>query len=151
MISRMYPFWSFLTALVLAQLMKPFVAKMQGDKFSWKIALASGGFPSSHSASVTALCFSVGILEHFDSTIFAVTLALAVIVCYDAMNVRYYAGRNIYITRQLIHDLQEKDVIDMDDPVYEEKVKEVLGHKRSEVFGGCILGVLIAVLLYYMQ
>ena len=104
-----------------------------------------------HPAVSSALCFSVGILEHFDSTIFAVTLALAVIVCYDAMNVRYYAGRNIYITRQLIHDLQEKDVIDMDDPVYEEKVKEVLGHKRSEVFGGCILGVLIAILLYYMQ
>lgn len=151
MISRMYPFWSFLVALVLAQLMKPFIAKMQGDKFSWKTALASGGFPSSHSSSATALCFAVGMLEHFDSTIFAVSLAIAVIVCYDAMNVRYYAGRNIYITRQLIHDLQEKDVIDMDDPVYEEKVKEVLGHKRSEVFGGCILGVIVAVLLYYIQ
>ena len=109
----------------------------------------SGGFPSSHSALVTALALSVGLQEQFRSAIFAVTLSLAVVVMYDAANVRYYSGQNIRITQQLLRDLKSETDIELDDPIYDTKVKEVLGHKWREVIGGMLLGSVIALLFHY--
>ena len=103
--------------------------------------------PSSHTAGVAALCVSVGLQESFNSTVFAVTLALGLIVAYDAANVRYYAGKNIKLTKQIIKDLREENEIILDEPIYEEPIKEVLGHKWSEVIGGAILGIIIAGIL----
>ena len=105
------------------------------------------GPSSSHTAGVAALCVSVGLQESFNSTVFAVTLALGLIVAYDAANVRYYAGKNIKLTKQIIKDLREENEIILDEPIYEEPIKEVLGHKWSEVIGGAILGIIIAGIL----
>ena len=116
----------------------------------WSLAFSSGGFPSSHSALVSALSLSVGLQEKFSSTIFAVTLALAVIVVYDAANVRYYSGQNIKVTQQLIKDLQEIQELELSDPIYDTKLKDVLGHKWFEVIGGCFLGVVLALLFHYL-
>lgn len=149
MLSRMYPFWSFMIAVVVAQGAKPFVKYLHTHKFDWRLLFASGGFPSSHTAGVAAMTLAVGIAEHFDSTIFAVSLAVAIIVSYDAANVRYYAGKNITVTKRIIKDLHAENLISADEPLYYEKIKDVLGHKWSEVLGGCILGLFISILLYY--
>ena len=151
MLSRMYPFWSFVIAILLAQFLKPFVVMVQKKKFYPRYFFASGGFPSSHTAGVAALTMAVGINEKFDSTIFAVALALGIIVAYDAANVRYYAGKNISLTHQIVEDLSTSNLLETDDPIYNERIKEVLGHKWSEVLGGGILGVIVAILLYYLQ
>ncbi|MBP3891765.1 MAG: divergent PAP2 family protein [Solobacterium sp.] len=149
MFRTMYPFWSAIVSALLAQVLKPFIYYMYHRQWQWKLMHASGGFPSSHSALVSALALSVGLHEQFRSTIFAVTLAMAVIVIYDAANVRYYSGQNIRITKQLIKDLQDELPIDLDDPIYETKIKDVLGHKWTEVFGGIALGLLIATLFHF--
>jgi len=47
-----------------------------------------GGMPSAHSAFVSALCTSVGLVSGFASVIFAVCLAFSVIVWHDAIRVR---------------------------------------------------------------
>ena len=80
MIRSMYPFWSAVIAALLAQCLKPVI--YFGLHRKWKLSLIkdSGGFPSSHSALVTALSLSVGLQERFSSTLCAVALALAVIV-----------------------------------------------------------------------
>lgn len=109
---------------------------------------ASGGFPSSHSALVSALAVSVGLTEQFRSSIFAVTLSLAVIVIYDAANVRYYSGQNAKVTQQLIRDLKERYPDLFTDPVYETKLKQVLGHKWREVIGGVLLGITVALITW---
>ena len=142
----MYAFWSAMTAAVLAQCLKPVFAYFKTKEWNWRLITASGGFPSSHSALVSALALSVGIHERFRSSIFAVTLALAVIVVYDSANVRYYSGEHIKVTQQLIRDLQKNDPDILKDPVYETKLKPVLGHKRIEVLGGVLLGLMIAML-----
>ena len=105
--------------------------------------------PSSHTALVTALALSVGLQEAFSSTIFAVTAALAVIVIYDAANVRYYSGQNIKVTQQLVKDVQENLHTEFDDPIYQIKLKDVLGHKWMEVIAGLLLGALIALVFHY--
>ena len=145
----MYPFWSAITAAVLAQLLKPVINYMKTGKWNLTLIKDSGGMPSSHTALVTALALSVGLQERFSSTIFAVTAALAVIVIYDAANVRYYSGQNIRVTQQLVKDVQEELNTEFTDPVYKIKLKDVLGHKWMEVFGGAVLGALIAIIFHY--
>lgn len=47
--------------------------------------------------------------------------------------------------------IQESTDIKLDDPIYTIKLKEVLGHKWIEVFGGIILGVIITLMMYYIN
>ena len=151
MLGAMYPFWAAITANLIAQLLKPVFYYLRSKQWQFRWVIESGGFPSSHTATVTALTCAVGIQEQFHSTIFAVTLTFALIVAYDAANVRYYAGQNIRITQQLIKDIQTLTQTKLDDPVYLIKIKEVLGHKWIEVFGGFILGVVVALLLFLIK
>lgn len=143
----MYPLWAALLANVLAQVIKPIVYYYRTERFDIHYTFACGGFPSSHSSTVTALALAVGITEGFDSTMFAIAFILAVIVIYDAVNVRYYAGKNIQLTKQLISDLEEMISLKLDDPIYHEKMKEVLGHRFIEAAGGLILGLVVASVL----
>ncbi len=57
-------------------------------------------------------------------TIFAVTTIFSFIVMYDACHVRYYSGKNIELTQQLVKDLREMTGLRFDDPIYQEKIKE---------------------------
>ena len=134
-------------AMVIAQLIKPVFYYMRHHEWHWKLIVSSGGFPSSHSALVTALAVAVGLVEQFTSSMFAITLTLAAIVIYDAANVRYYSGQNAKVTQQLIRDLKEKYPDLFTDPVYETKLKQVLGHKWREVIAGIVLGMITAMLV----
>ena len=151
MFNSMYPFWSFVISVAIAQLAKPLWAVACGGKPNIRLIFASGGMPSSHTAGVAALCVSVGLQESFSSTLFAITAAFSVVVIYDAANVRYYSGLNIKVVKQLIKDIKAQTDIELQDPVYYSKIKEVLGHRWFEVFGGIILGVIIAYLMYYLR
>ena len=145
----MIPFWSAIIAAVLAQLLKPIIYYLNTHRWNLWLIKDSGGMPSSHTAMVTALALSVGLQERFSSTIFAVTCTFAVIVIYDAANVRYYSGQNIKVTQQLVKDVQENLHTEFDNPIYQIKLKDVLGHKWKEVFGGLLLGALIALIFHY--
>jgi uncharacterized protein len=151
MLGNMYPFWAALIANVVAQALKPLFYYLRTKQWKPMLIIESGGFPSSHTSTVTALTLAVGIQEHFSSTIFAVTLMFGLIVAYDAANVRYYAGQNIRITQQLIKDIQELTKTKLDDPIYLLKIKEVLGHKWTEVIGGFVVGVMLALIIYMIK
>lgn len=146
--SSMYPFWSFVFSIVIAQLMKPVIVYFKTKSFNPKLIFSSGGMPSSHTAGVFALCLSVGLQDSFNSTTFAVALALGCIVAYDAANVRYYAGKNIQLTKQIVKDLKNDEDIVLDASIYNENIKDILGHKWSEVIGGTILGLIVSLIFY---
>ncbi len=151
MLGNMYPFWAAIVSNLVAQMLKPVLLYFRLGEWKPGLATDSGGFPSSHTSLVTALCLAVGIQERFSSTIFAVTLIFGLIVAYDAANVRYYAGQNIQITQQLIKDIQILTQTKLDDPIYLMKIKEVLGHKWIEVIGGVVTGLLVASLMYFLR
>lgn len=151
MLQEMYPFWAAIVANLTAQAIKPFFRYFATGEWVSHMAIESGGFPSSHTSTVAALTLAVGIQDNFSSTLFAVTLMFSLIVAYDAANVRYYAGQNIRITQQLIKDIQILTQTKLDDPIYLVKVKEVLGHKWIEVFGGVIHGLIIAGLMFFLR
>jgi acid phosphatase family membrane protein YuiD len=145
----MYPFWSAIIAALLAQALKPFIYYLRTRKWRPWMIFDSGGMPSSHTALVTALALSVGLQENFSSTLFAVSAALAVIVIYDAANVRYYSGQNIKVTQQLVKDVQENLHTEFDDPIYQIKLKDVLGHRWTECLGGFLLGAALSLIFQY--
>lgn len=145
--SSLYPLVTALLSNILAQVLKTVVYYYRTGKWDFHWVIASGGFPSSHSSTVTALSLSIGIQEGFGSAIFAVTTIFSFIVMYDACHVRYYSGKNIELTQQLVKDLREMTGLHFDDPIYQEKLKNVLGHKFVEVIGGFVVGLAVPLIL----
>ena len=145
--SSLYPLVTALLSNILAQVLKTVVYYYRTGKWDFHWVIASGGFPSSHSSTVTALSLSIGLQEGFDSAIFAVTTIFSFIVMYDACHVRYYSGKNIELTQQLVKDLREMTGLHFDDPIYQEKLKNVLGHKFVEVIGGFVVGLAVPLIL----
>lgn len=145
--SSLYPLVTALLSNILAQVLKTVVYYYRTGKWDFHWVIASGGFPSSHSSTVTALSLSIGIQEGFDSAIFAVTTIFSFIAMYDACHVRYYSGKNIELTQQLVKDLREMTGLHFDDPIYQEKLKNVLGHKFVEVIGGFVVGLAVPLIL----
>lgn len=146
--NSIYPLMAALLANIIAQILKPIVLYLRTRKIDVHQCIACGGFPSSHSSTVTGLTIAIGLSEGFDSTYFAITCVFSFIVIYDAANVRYYAGRNIVLTKQLISDLETLKGLKFSDPIYQEKIKSVLGHKFVEILGGILLGIAVALFLY---
>lgn len=143
----LYPLITALIANVIAQVAKIFTHYYKTGEWNPRWVFYSGGFPSSHSSTVTALTLAVGIQDGFETSLFAVTAVFSFIVMYDACHVRYYTGKSIELTQTLIKDLRELTNLPLSDPVYQEKLKTVLGHKFIEVVGGFIVGLIVPVLL----
>lgn len=141
-IDKFFILFCGLSGLVVAQLLKPIFTVIRKKRFDWTLIFASGSFPSSHTSFVVSLTVAIGFREGLSSAIFALGVSLCMIVMYDAMNVRFYAGKNIALTRQIIKDLQSHS-FKLDNPIYIESLKEILGHERLEVFAGFILGFII--------
>jgi len=143
----LYPLVTALTANLIAQVAKVFSHYYKTGEWNPRWVYASGGFPSSHSSTVTALTLSIGIQNGFNTSLFAVTCIFSFIVMYDACHVRYYTGKNIELTQQLVKDLRDMMNVPLSDPVYQEKLKTVLGHKFIEVVGGFFVGLILPILL----
>ena len=145
---NIYPKTAAILANLLAQVLKPYFLYRKTKRFDIHQTIASGGFPSSHSSTVTALSTAIALQQGIESTYFAISLIFSIIVIYDAVNVRYYAGKNIQLTKQLVSDLEKINQSTFDNPIYHEKIKTVLGHKLIEVIGGIGLGLIVALLIY---
>lgn len=145
--SSLFPLLTALFADILAQVLKVPVFYYKTGKWDPRWAIASGGFPSSHSSTVTALSIAIGMQEGFDSALFAVTAVFSCIVMYDACHVRYYTGKSIELTQELIGDLRRSGTVKLDSPLYSQKLKTVLGHKGVEVLGGFVVGLILPFLL----
>lgn len=104
----------------------------------------TGGMPSSHSALVTALAVSTGILEGINTTLFALSLFFAIVVIRDALGVRLSTGRQAQALNRLGRTLEAREEIEF------VPVKEVHGHTPPEVLAGVLLGGAIALLTSLM-
>lgn len=141
--STLFPLLTALFSAFLAQVLKIPVHYYRTGSWDPSQAVSSGGFPSSHSSTVCALSMAVGLQDGFTSSLFAVTVVFSCIVMYDACHVRYYTGKNIELTQELIKDLRKSGSLPLNSPLYSQKLKTVLGHKFVEVFGGFLLGLIV--------
>lgn len=125
----------------IAQLIKVITSLVKDKRIDFRRFVGSGGMPSSHSSLVTALATSVGVLEGFNGTSFAISCVLALVVMYDAAGVRRAAGQQAKILNKIVEEWEHADFAKTD-----KRLKELLGHTPFEVFAGAILGIAIALL-----
>ena len=97
------PIWAAVLAWTIAQILKTILSFVKNDKLDLSRFYGSGGMPSSHSALVMALTFSLGKYQGFSSPFFAISTVLALVVMYDAAGVRRAAGKQAALLNILIH------------------------------------------------
>ncbi|WP_034550957.1 divergent PAP2 family protein [Carnobacterium funditum] len=148
-----FPLIAALTAIIFAQLIKIPVAFLLQRKTTWGLATSTGGMPSSHSASVSALITALALQEGVNSPFVAIASTFGMIVMFDSMGVRRQSGEQGILLNHLILDFQnlsnkvlrithESDTTKS--PQKETHLKEYLGHKPIEVFFGILTGIGVA-------
>ncbi|MFC1770622.1 divergent PAP2 family protein [Candidatus Margulisiibacteriota bacterium] len=135
---KTYPLISALTSMFIAQGSKIIQALIIDKKWKPNKMISSGGMPSSHAATVTALTISIGLSEGWFSPIFYVAAIFSLIVLYDAVGVRRAVGQQGEILNQIMTD----------DPKVQIKAS---GHSPLEVIIGILLGAAIAIILRLLQ
>ncbi|PIQ26006.1 divergent PAP2 family protein [bacterium (Candidatus Blackallbacteria) CG17_big_fil_post_rev_8_21_14_2_50_48_46] len=127
-----------LFAMLFAQFLKLFTSLLQNRKLNLMRFVESGGMPSSHTAFVVCLSCSIGIVDGWQSSTFAIAVTFALIVMYDATGVRRAAGLQARVLNQIIDELEKGHMIQ------DKRLKELLGHTPKEVLAGAVLGLLVA-------
>jgi len=133
-----------LLAWFLGQFLKVPIEYLLRRRWNWGLWFGSGGMPSSHSSLSVATTLSIGLYYGFGTPLFALAFAVTMVIVYDAAGVRRQAGYHAEKINLLIEELFSGQ------PISQERLKEVLGHTPREVIGGVILGVLIALLVYWV-
>ena len=128
-------------AWAVAQVLKVVIESIQKRTIDLRLILSSGGMPSSHSALVCACAASVGMLEGWKSTLFALAAVMAVIVMYDASNVRRAAGEQAKVLNYMMDHWAE-----IQPALFNKDLKELLGHTPVQVLAGSLLGLAIGLL-----
>ncbi|SFD86369.1 hypothetical protein SAMN05216238_10514 [Lentibacillus persicus] len=99
--------------------------------------MGNGGFPSTHTATVSSVAFLIGFGEGWLSSAFGVASGLLAIVIIDATGLRINVGKQAAIVNRMNNG--EKDY---------EPLRERMGHSLIEIFGGLVLGLAVAAVLY---
>jgi acid phosphatase family membrane protein YuiD len=119
----------------LAQFLKVPIEYILHHRVRWGLMFSSGGMPSSHSALITSITLATGYYAGFDSPVFALAVAIAMIVVYDAAGVRREAGRHAEKINVLVNEFFSGQ------PISDKQLKEVIGHTPAQVVAGVLLGV----------
>ena len=128
---------STVCAWFVAQFLKMVTTLFKEKKFKPRLMLfSSGGMPSSHSATVGALCTSSAIMFGFGSFEFAVSAVLAMVVITDAMGVRWETGEQSKVINKIVKKLFAGKPEDT-----ETALKELVGHTPFQVLMGVIVGI----------
>ncbi|KAJ4974073.1 hypothetical protein NE237_007247 [Protea cynaroides] len=141
-----FPLISAIVAFAIAQSTKFFTTWYKERRWDAKQLIASGGMPSSHSATVTALATAIGFRDGFGGSLFATAMILACVVMYDALGVRLQAGRQAEVLNQIVFELPAEHPLADTRPL-----RELLGHTPPQVIAGGLLGVITAAIAYLIK
>ena len=124
---------------VIINTVKYFYNKKKGRKHN-KVTIETffklGGMPSSHTATVIALCGCLLLTTGWNTDAFAVAGIFAFITMFDAVKVRLPISRLTDAFNRLQGKVCGEDVQD---------VKKVEGHTIPEIIGGIIVGASVSV------
>ena len=134
-------FISAAIAWFIAQVLKTIIHTFLTKDFNLERMYGSGGMPSSHSATVTALATSSFFVHGAASSEFAISAILAIIVMYDARGVRRETGIQAKVLNDLIELLKD---VHNELMTTDEELKEFVGHTPLQVIVGALLGFAIA-------
>lgn len=126
-------------AWAVAQVLKLVVVLITERRWDWEHILASGGMPSSHSATVCACASSIAFLYGCSSPYFAIAAVLAVVVMYDAFNVRQETGKQAKVLNYIMENWPQMKP----EEIFDKALKELVGHTPLQVLMGALLGVAV--------
>ena len=134
---------SAVTGWVLAQVLKTIIHLWFTRTFVAERLVGGGGMPSSHSATVCALCTATAIEYGAGSFEFAMAAIFALVVMYDAIGVRQETGKQAKVLNDMIelftHMGKDLDI--------EKQLKEFIGHTPLQVVCGAALGIVTAFII----
>jgi hypothetical protein len=126
---------SVVLALTAAQGLKMLlIAIRHRQRLHLEDIVVTGGMPSAHSATVTALCLSILWTEGWRNPIFVLSAVLTVVVIRDALGVRRTAGEEGKTINSIIRLVHVRTPL----------VHYSLGHTPTEVAVGIAIGALVA-------
>lgn len=137
-----YALVAFVLAWLVAQTWKTIAGVIGGyksDKSDKSMDLASligyvtrsGGMPSGHTASLTAMVVCLGHISGYGSAAFVLGIGVWLIVVYDAIHVRYAVGEQGKALNKLLKEANQPTL-----PVVE-------GHTVPQVIVGAIIGLIV--------
>lgn len=135
---------AFIVSNLIAQFIKIATVAIKKRTFKWTILFATGGMPSSHSSTVVSMATSVGLIDGFNSTTYAIALCFATVVMFDAAGLRRNASKQAMVLNRMI-----KQLLSPDSEAGKVKLKEFLGHTPTEVLVGALLGVAVSLALHF--
>lgn len=123
--------------MAVAQLSKVILILFTERRWAPDRMTETGGMPSSHSSTVSAMATSAGLHYGVDSAVFAVALVMGIIVIYDATGVRRAAGRHAEILNELIEEFSHL----FEEDTRPKALKTLLGHTYPQVLVGSGIGI----------
>lgn len=138
-----YPLLSAGAAWCIAQVLKVFTNLVHARRLDLKMMFASGGMPSSHSATVCALTTACAVRYGFASAELAISLVFAAVVMRDASGVRWETGEQAKLINKMMKELFSGKPEEIDTGL-----KELVGHTPFQVLMGALLGIGLALALW---
>ncbi|MBD3950109.1 divergent PAP2 family protein [Tuanshanicoccus lijuaniae] len=149
-----FPLITAMAAIIFTQLIKYPIAKLfNKSRANIDIVTSTGGMPSSHSAATSSLITALILQYGIHSPYVAIATVFGVIVMFDSMGVRRQSGEQGLILDQLAKAHLKHEATDSIGDYHQNEyqkmiIKKYLGHKPSEVIGGVITGIILAIILY---
>lgn len=135
---------TMMTAWFLAQVIKIPLEYLYTRRWNWALLLSVGGMPSSHSSLLTSATVAVGLHHGFDNPLFALGVAITMVVTYDAAGVRRQSGIHAQRINVIFEELLRGHMFD------QKELREVLGHTPLEVAGGVLFGIVVATIMWLL-
>ena len=123
-------------AWLIAGIVKFLINSIKSRHFAFDL-IGYGGMPSNHSAIVCSIVALIAYKEGINSPAFGVAVALAFIVMLDASSLRRQVGKHAASINTL-NKITQSDL---------PRLRERMGHTRSEIFFGSILGLIVGALI----
>lgn len=131
-----------LMAWGLAQFIKVLIELVKNHHLDLSRMVSSGGMPSAHSATVSALATALGMTQGLASPVFAISIILAGVVLYDSAGVRQAVGQQAAVVNRIIRELRERRPM----AELEHDLRELIGHTPFQVGAGVAIGIGTAVI-----
>ncbi|MFH1002632.1 MAG: divergent PAP2 family protein [Chloroflexota bacterium] len=128
-------------AWCVAQILKVIISLVRDRKLNLTYLFDMGRMPSAHATVVSSLATVVAKVNGVGSALFAITVFLALIVMYDAAGVRQTVSTQSVILNRMLDELFKGNT------VFEQRLREFIGHTKLEVVAGAFIGVLLGWLL----
>lgn len=143
-----FPFFLIpILAGLIAQALKPIFSRDRRDEQARTLDPRPryGGMPSAHAAFATSLALVAAIKEGPASAVFAVALAILILVLDDALRLRVFLSRYGLALRSLLGRLPPADAKSLPPIEYR------MGHSIPEVLGGIVVGIFATLLILALE